>query len=101
VVAFKISINGDRLCTAGVDGEGALSTILHCSTERVPQLCVGGSDHSAELLWLDQNLAVGDVVTVEIVDAAVSDMPSRCPHPSPEDQNKRRREYAERILREM
>jgi len=86
MIAFQVSLNGERLCTAGVGDKGVLSAIVTWvlrTADGVPSpselsLSVGGLAADAHLEWpAPRHLAVGDEVTVRIVEAAEADPPAR------------------------
>ena len=88
--AFEVSVNGDRVCVAGMVERGVLSahvTWLHQrpDTEYQPnaeslELAVGGlasdpSGPSEHRTWLRRSLQVGDVIELRVVDATDADAP--------------------------
>ena len=88
--AFEVSVNGDRVCTAGMVERGVLSahvTWLHQRPDAEYQpdaetleLAVGGlaSDPSGpeeHRTWLRRPLRVGDVIELRVVDVADADAP--------------------------
>src|SRR6476660_915949 len=92
---FEVTINGERVCTAGVGDDGVLTSILsfvkssNASDETgEPQnnnsenldLRVGGltnreSGVTEHLEWLHQGLAVGDEIVIRIIEDSVCDEP--------------------------
>ena len=78
-VAFKVSLNGRRVCIAGVSDLGVLSAIATWVRRRRPEkagdvdeellLEVAGLDSNVQqhLRWLHRRLRVGDRVTIEIL----------------------------------
>src|SRR6266478_9985754 len=97
MIAFDISIDGQKLCTAGVDGAGVLSAIATwvrrasrdaSSGAPVPSqfdehltLHVGGMEHDADgagvhVTWVDRSLSVGQQITLAVVDVDSVDAPS-------------------------
>jgi hypothetical protein len=76
--AFRVCINGQRLCTAGIGPCGVLSAIVSwvggISGRAAPsdlRLSVGGlvvrtDEH---VTWETPELKVGDTITVEIIEA--------------------------------
>ena len=88
---FEVSVNGERLCIAGVKGFGVLGAILSWvkrNPERFPEtapssdletwsaeelsLDVAGSDGNdtqelKSLKWVDKLLKVGDVIEIKIL----------------------------------
>jgi ClpX C4-type zinc finger len=93
---FEVTINGERLCTAGVE-DGVLTAILSFVKPQKPSdeaqaddtsvktesldIRVGGlvnvePDASAHVDWLTQDLFVGDEVTIKILEATTCDEPT-------------------------
>ena len=77
MIAFEISINGNKTTTAGIGEYGVLSAILSWVKRRADgseemTFDVGGlvsNDQRTEnLRWLCENLNIGDEVTIRIVD---------------------------------
>jgi hypothetical protein len=82
MISFQVAINGKLLCTAGVDDDGVISTIVSWGGRRGrdranADLQVGGLTKGVHLRWVDgfDRLAVGDVVTVRVIDAESVDPP--------------------------
>ena len=121
MIAFEISIDGQRRCTAGVGDLGVLSVIT--SWVRRPSqnagagdvrgeqfeeeltLDVGGLMHDSDganvnLKWLDQSLRVGQSMTVKVVNAATVDSPVSRQREDPAWAERRKREYYEQLKRE-
>lgn len=81
---FEVTINGVKVCTAGIGDAGVLTSILsfvkqNTDTETL-ELRVGGlanreTGMTEQLEWLIQTLAVGDEVTIKIVEARECDEP--------------------------
>ena len=93
---FEVTINGDRVCTAGVGDDGVLISSVsfvrktgaseesgesqnNDYSERL-DLRVGGlANHEGgiteQLEWLNHALAVGDEIVIRIIQAAVCDEP--------------------------
>jgi len=92
---FEVTINGERVCTAGVGDDGVLTSILSLvmSSNASDQngesqndnsenldLRVGGlanREHgvSEHVEWLHQSLAVGDEIVIRIIEASACDEP--------------------------
>ncbi len=85
---FEVIINGERVCTAGVGDDGVLTGILSfvkraqddLDSESL-DLRIGGlakrESATEHVEWLNRKLAVGDVITIKIVEAAECDEPNR------------------------
>lgn len=78
--AFEVSVNGERLCLAGV-ADGVLTTILCCTTQQRRGnlfLEVGGliSETKEHVNWISQKaLSLGDSVQIKIIEAEAVDNP--------------------------
>lgn len=119
-----MSVNGERLCLAGIGEYGVLSAIATWArregppppgrdgadedwTDETLQLDVGGfyrggSEGNGEhVRWLTRELAAGDVITIQILDTPSSDEPStRTPYIA-KDETNREREYYMRLKRKF
>ena len=107
---FEVSLNGAHVATAALDGVGALLALVtwhraDATDGPDPDLRVhlSGATATESLEWVDQELTVGDVVTIRVahVDhptaAAVS---PRTPETA-EEYTAKLRARAEKILREL
>jgi hypothetical protein len=121
MIAFEISIDGQRKCTAGVSGLGVASVIASSvrrasrdpssgepildSFEEELTLEVGGRSHDADgasvdLTWLRQALRPGQRITLAVVETEEADPPGTRVREDPAWAMRRRREYYERLKRE-
>jgi hypothetical protein len=86
--AFKVSLNGKKLCLAGVGERGVLSAIVNwVAGDHGADLFmeVGGLASEEHVAWVSQKrLGVGDEIRVKIVEARLVDKPveKRRVHPS-------------------
>ncbi|MCW3098939.1 MAG: putative integron cassette protein [Chthonomonadaceae bacterium] len=109
MIAFEVTINGTRACTAGLDRMGVLSAIL-CYVKRQDttelEFDVGsywshqveGNEH---LKYIDsQSLKPGDSVTIRIVEAAGSGEPQKRRRDDLQTEAERARAYRERPKRQ-
>lgn len=118
VIAFQVSVNGEIVCTAGIENFGVVSAILTWVRRRPEQardgvdieeeltVEVGGLDTrdplaSEHLKWLGRSLAVGDSVTVRIVDVVQIDQPETRQRDDPDDVKRAKRRYVERLKEEL
>lgn len=115
VIAFKVSVNGKHVCTAGVRDFGTLSTIVTWvrrrpeyskdgkSIEEELHASVGAfeSKSNAHKRWLAQSLRVGDRITVEVTDSKVVDRPKRRYREDPKQFERAKRKYFERLKKEF
>ena len=93
---FEVTINGERVCTAGVGDDGALTTIVSFVKRNTASDETGGSQNNnyseslnlrvgglanrepgvtEHLEWLHQDLAVGDEIIIRITHASTCDEP--------------------------
>lgn len=121
MVAFQISIDGQRVCTAGIGDLGALSVIATWVRRVTPgpaadedrsepfeeelTLDVAGLTHDTDgadvnVKWLERSLRVGQRLTVAIVDTSDVDDPTTRRRQDPAWAEHRKREYYERLKRE-
>jgi hypothetical protein len=82
MVAYEVFVNGNRLCTAGIDGDGVLTAMLDYGRgKRIDHLhlTVGGlvSSTREHLTWPGTFLKLGDEVRAKVVDAPSVDEPER------------------------
>lgn len=91
--SFEVTINGKKQCTAGVGNKGVLTAILsfvkgtsasdeaHQGSESESlDISVGGWANiapgiSEHLEWLNQDLSVGDEITIKIIEVVECDEP--------------------------
>jgi hypothetical protein len=121
MIAFEISIDGQKTCTAGVSPVGVASVIadwvgrpsrdprtgeaIDDRFEEELSLDVGGLTHdpdgaSVHLKWLRLPLRVGQRITLDIVETEEADPPRTRKREDPTWAEQRKREYYERLKRE-
>jgi hypothetical protein len=119
MLCYQVSLNGRRVCLAGVGDRGVLTGILTwVKRERqdgaeaahsgvaVEELTVyvgGLANHDedpVDLEWLRKGLRVGDEVTFKIVDSETCDPPIRSRTDLPEKVEEERRRCYEELKRE-
>jgi hypothetical protein len=121
MIAFEISIDGQKKCTAGVSDLGVTSVIATwvgrvsrdpVSGQPIPDrfeeeltLDAGGLAHdpdgaSVHVRWLHQPLKVGQQITLAIVETQDADPPRSRVREDPTRAERQRREYYERLKRE-
>ena len=121
MIGFDISIDGQKVCTAGAGAVGVVSVIASCvrraaqdaaSGQAIPdqfeeevKLDVGGFAREADgsavnVKWLDQPLIVGQTITLTVVDGAEADPPKTHRRDNPAVVERRKREYYERLKKE-
>jgi hypothetical protein len=79
---FEVSLNGERLCVAGIDGDGVLNAMVDhvkINARDDLRLRVGGLVSATEehLTWAQAGLKVGDEVRVRILEFDSVDEPKR------------------------
>ena len=78
--AFDVSLNGEKLCLAGIAENGALSVIIsmvnHIPADLSVTASIGLKGESAVLKWVDQEIKVGDQITVKLVTTDDADQPT-------------------------
>jgi hypothetical protein len=80
--AIEVSVNGERHCTAGVEGVRLVNCMAGYFCNKNGSgwgLRVGGMDETEHLNWPVPNIKVGDEITIRIVDAPEVDQPERKP----------------------
>jgi len=114
MIAFEISLNGKKKCTAGVQGPGVVSAcIAWVSRER------GGRAHErkelslgvaglvtrtdTDLQWLNRKLQLSDEVTIRIVDSAKVDAPKKRTRfrATPEQRRRNQERLVRRLAKEL
>lgn len=121
MIAFEISIDGTKQCTAGIPGPGVTSVVAtwvrraardETTGEPVPDaheeeltLDVGGLVHDPDgaavhLGWLREPLRVGQRITLAVVEVGESDRPETRKREDPDFAARKKREYYERLKRE-
>ena len=121
MIGFEISVDGQKICTAGVGDLGVVTAMAnwvrriardpHSGTPIAGQFeeeltfHVGGLTHDADgagvnVTWLDQALSTGQRITMTVVDTTQVDTPRTRRREDPASVAQRRREYYERLKRE-
>lgn len=116
MICFEIVINGNKVCTAGVDAEyGVLSSILTwvkrdlrafpaenkdlIQDEELNINVAGhirhGRNDFENLEWIKQSLSPGDEINIRIIESPDADTPSKRHRSGPGFVDKRKREYFE------
>lgn len=121
MIAFEVSIDGQKKCTAGIADLGVASVIATwvrrasrdpTSDQPIPghfeeelTLDVGGLAHdpdgaSVQVSWLRQSLKVGQQITLSVVETQEPDPPRTRDREDPTWTARKKREYYERLKRE-
>jgi len=121
MIAFEVSIDGQKKCIAGVADIGVASVIASwvrrasrdpSSGETIPgqfeeelTLQVGGLEHDPDgapvhVSWLRESLRPGQQITLGVVESEEADLPQTRDREDPTWAERRKREYYERLKRE-
>ena len=115
MIAFKVSLNGKHICTAGVRDFGVVSAIVTWvrrkpeksrdgrSIEEELTADIGGldSDVNEHLKWLARRLHLGDRMAVEVVESDSVDKPKRRHRNDPTKARRAKKRYFERFKKEF
>lgn len=115
MIAFKLSINGEYICTAGVRAFGVLSAIITwmrrkaengrdgktIEEELTAELSGLDGESKEHLKWWSQRLRVGDKLSIEVVEAKRADKPKRRYRDDPKVVERAKRRYFERLKEEL
>ena len=105
MISFNVSLNGNKLCLAGIGKRGVLSTILSWAASEQGEdlfLHVGGLANEEHIDWIDQkHLQVGDEIRVEICDAESVDDPIGKRRTDAAETLDRKKRYVRRIAEEL
>jgi len=92
MICFEVSVNGNRLCTAGVGENGVLTAILtwvssqseeaspdNEERKEKPILHISGLMNEEHISWLENPnlISLGDVVSIKVISSQTIDEPSR------------------------
>jgi len=106
--SFQVLINGVRLSSAAVDGDGVLSAIVNWVTAnpKVPRaeklnVHLGGITGGKYTVWVEQDLAIGDEVIIRIVEGDHSDTPTHIVVDNEERIREGKRRYYEQLKKEF
>ncbi len=116
MIAFEVSINGKRMCTAGIADFGVLSAILSWARRRPENsrdgknieeeltFEVGGLDStdsavSEHIKWLATPLQVGDTVSIRVIERDEVEAPGERRREDPDATAKAKRRYYEQLKR--
>ena len=114
MITFEVSLNGSRVCTAGVGEEGVLTTtvswVKRQNSNTIPDdveeeltLDVGGLIASTRehLRWTDRSVAPGDEVTIRIVDQEFADLPTARGRTDPKKDLEAQERYVEQMAKRL
>ena len=104
--AFEVYSNDRKLCLAGVGEDGVLTAIVNWVAKKGTGdlfLTVGGlvSPVSEHVSWVKEDLHVGDVITVKIVEASSTDTPRERTRTNPADDLKYQKSYVRAMAKKL
>jgi len=106
VRVFEVHLNGERLCSAGIDGDGVVTAYM--SSAKIKDgdnldLAVGGlvSTTKEHLNWARVGLMLGDEVRVRILESASADEPAEREREEPERELERKRNYVREAAKKL
>ena len=121
MICFEVKINGQKVCTAGINSEyGIVTAILEWVRRDLKNFPVGnrsdvpeeelnlnvsgaithGKDDHENLSWDHRSLSVGDEVNIKILDSSQIDEPKSRERADPDFVERAKREYYEKLKRE-
>ena len=121
LICFVVEINGEKICTAGIDSEyGIVTAILdwvrrdlkNFSEEsrntvleeelnfNVSAAITHGKNDIENLRWINCSLAPGDEICIKIIESDQVDEPQSKERRDPDLVDKAKREYYEKLKRE-
>jgi hypothetical protein len=105
--AFRVALNGEKVCLVGIGDEGVVTAIVSCVTGRARDdlsLEVGGLVSSAneDIKWINQKpLRVGDELQIKIVEATLVDKPTKRHRIDPGMQLRSKKRYVRMMAKEL
>ena len=115
MIAFEVSLNGNKVCNAGVGDVGVLTTIITwvrrngVNTEtREPEnleeelkLDISGliTSRNEYVRWSERKLAVGDEILIRVTNVESVDSPRDRRTEDPTEVTKREEKYVERMAK--
>ena len=103
--SFNVTLNGKKLCLAGVGERGVLSAnISWVGGDRGEDLHinVGGLANEEHIDWVNQKrLQVGDEIRVKIVESGSADEPARRRRNHPAETLKAKKRYVRMMAKEL
>ncbi|NJL39425.1 MAG: hypothetical protein HC899_23755 [Leptolyngbyaceae cyanobacterium SM1_4_3] len=118
MIAFRIELNGEHICTAGLEQQGVLTAVVswlrstslnETSGEPIEQGCeenltfnVGGLARDADgsganLKWVDRTLQEGDEICIKVIQALQVDEPVKREREDPDFVGQQERQYYEAL----
>jgi hypothetical protein len=79
MIAFLVSVNGQRVCLAGIGQDGVLGAGVDWTNRRGFKFHVGGLDTKTDEFadWDTPQIGMDDEITIKIVDVPTVDAESR------------------------
>jgi hypothetical protein len=95
--AFQISLNGKRICVAGVGAEGVLTTHIDYVGQKGDdlRLAVNGlfAKTDEHAIWINSGLKVGDKVQVNVIETDLVDKPKKLYRPDSKTAERNQKAY--------
>ena len=105
MLSFNVSLNGKKLCLAGIGKRGVLSVILNwVASDRGEDLFLhaGGLANEEYIDWIDHaRLQVGDEIRVQVCEVESVDDPSRKRRSDAAETLDGKKRYVHRIAKEL
>ena len=103
--AFKVHVNGERLCLAGVGHDGVLTAIVDYvgrDRERL-HLHVGGLliPENQHVRWQDVHLNVGDEIRIRIIESDKVDIPTKRFPQDPKKEIRSQKKYVRTMAKKL
>jgi hypothetical protein len=104
--AFKVFLNGKKLCLAGIGNDGVLNvSITHApyGRRRDTFVYVGGliSPRDEHVRWKQRNLRVGDEIRLKIVESVSVDEPGERFPRNLKEETKREKRYVLKMAKKL
>jgi len=104
--AFEVYSNDRKLCVAGIGDDGVLTAIVNWVAKKGNGdlfLTVGGlvTPVREHVNWVRQDLAVGDTITVKIVEASSTDVPRSRKRSNPAEDLKQQKSYVRAMAKKL
>jgi len=104
--AFEVFLNGERLCLAGIAGNGVLSMVLNHverNADRDEFLEVGGLVGSTgeHVDWTNRRLSTGDEVVVRIIESDSVEEPKKRRPRNPEEEFEQQKQYVREMAKQL
>src|SRR5882724_9517790 len=104
--AFEVSLNGKRVCVAGVGDHGVLTAMVEYVLRpdgKEMSLEVGGliTPQKEHVRWIRQDLEMGDEVRVKLVESGTADVAIKRHRDDPKKSVEAQKRYAREIAKKF